>query len=177
MDKQAISQLLILNHKALISEIDELSDEDFVRKPGAKWTAGQQLEHIIKSVKRTDMAYGLPLFVLKMKFGLSNRPSRSYDELVKKYLMRLEKNKDYTMPKAFAPDEVPLKRKQKSLDKLQKLIKKLTGRVARISEEELDTYILPHPVLGKLTLREMLYFTAYHASHHERQVHENLKNY
>ena len=123
------------------------------------------------------MAYRLPYFVLKMKFGVSNRPSRSYDELVKKYLMRLEGKKDYIMPKAFAPDGIPLKSKQKSLDRLERLIKKLAGRIERISEDELDTYILPHPVLGKLTLREMLYFTAYHAAHHERQILDNLKKY
>jgi hypothetical protein len=29
---------------------------------------------------------------------------------------------------------------------------------------------LPHPLLGKLTLREMLYFTAYHADHHRHSI-------
>jgi hypothetical protein len=40
----------------------------------------------------------------------------------------------------------------------------------------LDLLILPHPLLGKLTLREMLYFTLYHVEHHEKQVLENLKS-
>ncbi|WP_350287698.1 hypothetical protein [uncultured Croceitalea sp.] len=43
------------------------------------------------------------------------------------------------------------------------------------SEIELDTFILPHPVMGDQTLREILYFTAYHVLHHDRQILENLK--
>ena len=32
--------------------------------------------------------------------------------------------------------------------------------------KDLDVYILPHPLLGKVTLREMLYFTIHHNEHH-----------
>jgi hypothetical protein len=34
------------------------------------------------------------------------------------------------------------------------------------SEEELDIYNCPHPVLGKTTIKEVLYFTIYHVQHH-----------
>lgn len=177
MDKQAISTQLMKNHKAFVATIEGLSDEDFLRKPGPKWTAGQQLEHIIKSVKPVDMAHGLPHFVLKMKFGLSNRPSKSYDDLVKKYRKALDDKSDYVVPKEFAPDEMPIKYKKRNLDRLLKLVTKLNGRINRITEAELDTYILPHPLMGKLTLREMLYFTIYHVQHHEKQIRENLEHY
>ena len=42
-----------------------------------------------------------------------------------------------------------------------------------IPEKELDQYMLPHPILGKVTYREMLYFTMYHVNHHYSLV----KNY
>ena len=32
--------------------------------------------------------------------------------------------------------------------------------------DDLDKYVLPHPLLGKVTLREMLYFTIHHNEHH-----------
>ncbi len=175
MDKQAIASQLIKNHEAFISKISQLSDEDFMKRPGKKWSAGQQLEHIIKSVQRTDMAYGLPLFVLKTKFGISEEPSMSYDNLVKKYLKVLDDNKDYVLPATFAPGEIPLKNRHKSLTKLQKLVIKLSGRIARFSEDELDTHMIPHPVMGKLSLREMLYFTIYHVEHHDKQILSNLE--
>ena len=49
-------------------------------------------------------------------------------------------------------------------------------RADSFSEKQLDTFILPHPLLGKLTLREMLYFTIYHAEHHKKQTLKNLEN-
>jgi len=33
-----------------------------------------------------------------------------------------------------------------------------------------DQYQLPHPVLGKLTIREMLFFTIYHNLRHASQA-------
>lgn len=176
MDKAQIGQELILYHGNFTATLQSLSQEDFQRKPKLKWTAGQQLEHIIKSVQPLDMALGLPLFVLKMKFGLANRPSKAYEALVSKYQKALEDNSDFKMPSEYAPSEIPWQKKEETLEKLDKLIHKLHGRLQKFSEEELDTYILPHPLMGKLTLREMLYFTIYHVQHHDRQIPVNLAN-
>ncbi|MCB9182399.1 MAG: DinB family protein [Flavobacteriales bacterium] len=46
----------------------------------------------------------------------------------------------------------------------------LCKRTSRWSESDLERYLLPHPLLGKLTLREMLYFTLYHVQHHQALV-------
>jgi hypothetical protein len=46
----------------------------------------------------------------------------------------------------------------------------LNKRLKKYSEASLDELILPHPLLGKLTLREMLYFTIYHAGHHHHLI-------
>ena len=35
-------------------------------------------------------------------------------------------------------------------------------------EKQLDHFLLPHPLLGKITLREMLFFSAYHIQHHTK---------
>lgn len=174
MDKEHLISLLVRNHDSFLEKINGLSDDDFVRQPGSKWSAGQQLEHITKSVKPVDMAFGLPMFVLKMKFGLANRPSKNYDDLVTKYLNSLQKNIEFRMPSEFAPGQIPVSGKEKAIEKLGELVHKLCGRLAKFSEEELDKYILPHPLMGKLTLREMLFFTAYHVQHHDRQILENL---
>ncbi|NNM18648.1 MAG: DinB family protein [Croceitalea sp.] len=174
MDKQSIAQLMHENHQKFISKLSALSDTDFEYKPAVKWTAGQQLEHIIKSVKPVVTAFSVPLFLLKMKFGLTNRPSKTYEELVEKYLGVLEKNKRYAIPKKFAPDYIGIHQRKKKLAYLNTLVLKLNRKANRLSEKDLDTYILPHPVMGKLTLREMLYFTAYHVQHHEVQIAQNL---
>ncbi|MFN2437645.1 MAG: hypothetical protein ABR503_00495 [Chitinophagaceae bacterium] len=45
----------------------------------------------------------------------------------------------------------------------------------KYSEEEIDRFVLPHPLLGKLTLREMMYFTIYHVEHHHKITIRNLE--
>ena len=42
----------------------------------------------------------------------------------------------------------------------------------KLSEKDLDKYILPHPLLGRMPLREMLFFTIYHTQHHTNSIKE-----
>jgi hypothetical protein len=53
-------------------------------------------------------------------------------------------------------------------------IKWLSEKLDKFTEEELDKYILPHPLLGKLTIREMMYFTIYHVLHHQMMTERDL---
>ncbi|HEY1013545.1 MAG TPA: DinB family protein, partial [Herpetosiphonaceae bacterium] len=46
----------------------------------------------------------------------------------------------------------------------------LAAAIAGWSESEADAHVLPHPVLGNLTIREMLRFAAYHNQHHVNDV-------
>ncbi len=175
MDKQHIITELIHHHDAFISKLKALSDSDFEENSKGKWTAGQQLDHVIKSVKLVDMAFGLPMFVLKMKFGTTNRPSKTYADIVKDYLKKLDDNKDHELADRFVPDQIPVKAKLKKLNYLEELVTKLTSRLSsRYTEEDLDNYVLQHPLLGKLTLREVLYFIIYHVQHHDKQILKNL---
>jgi hypothetical protein len=34
------------------------------------------------------------------------------------------------------------------------------------TEDDLDNYLVKHPLLGRITLRELCYFTIYHTQHH-----------
>jgi hypothetical protein len=47
-------------------------------------------------------------------------------------------------------------------------IEALCAAVERWPERALDRYRLPHPLMGKLTVREMLLFTLVHNIHHVR---------
>ena len=68
------------------------------------------------------------------------------------------------------PKKVDQNQGQKLKENLKNELVKLCLSIEKISEEDLDYYVLPHPLLGKLTLREMLYFTIYHVKHHEKQI-------
>jgi len=141
-----------------------LSKEEFEFAPPEKWNAGQQLDHLIRSIKPLNLAYALPSFVLKMKFGLANRPSKTYTGLVEKYESKLAEGGKASG--RFIPEPVPHEAKEKLCSLYKKEKEKLNSKVDRIEEATLDKYILPHPLLGKLTLREMLFFTIHHNRHH-----------
>lgn len=168
-----LQQKLRESHVHFIGTISRVSDADFTKSVNQKWTAGQQLDHIIKSVAPVNQAFALPAFVLKLLFGKTNRPSRTYDQLVEKYQAKLAAAGK--APGRFVPGSVNATQRAAFVRKLEKLVGSLSARTEGFSEEQLDLLILPHPLLGKLTLREMIYFTIYHAGHHEKQVVDNLK--
>ncbi len=141
-----------------------LNEEQFEATPEGKWSAGQNLDHLILSIGPLQLAYSLPKFILGIFFGKANRPSRPYEALVEKYKSRLASGGRASKP--FIPKKINFTQKEFLLEKYNKHKEKLIRKIARQNEEDLDRYILPHPLLGKLTLREMLFFTIHHNEHH-----------
>ncbi len=106
--------------------------------------------------------------------GKPNRMSRSYDELVNKYKLKLQQGGKAIgryIPKTVSPQngrEKLLRSYATSMDKLIHSIEK------NWEDRQLDQYIAPHPLLGKITLRELGYFTIYHTLHHLAIIKERL---
>jgi hypothetical protein len=173
MEREAIAKLLQQNYLQVISQIQQLNDQQLLHAPPEKWNAIQQLDHLIKSIAPVKMAFGIPRFILSWRFGVANRPSRTYDALVDRYHIKLQAggraSGNFVPPAAIDPSQ-----KEVLLGKLEKLSTQLASKTIRYNESALDKYILPHPLLGKITLREMLYFTAYHASHHGKSIQHGL---
>ena len=97
-------------------------------------------------------------------FGKTNRPSKTFDELVAKYKVKLAAGGRASRP--FIPPFISFEKKDELIKKYTLQKQKLIAKIERQSEKDLDVYILPHPLLGKVTLREMLYFTIHHNDHH-----------
>ena len=161
-------------HEGLINYLRSLDEQTYLFAQHGKWSAAEQLDHLLKSVSPVNLALSLPKFVLKWMFGKSNRPSRSYEELVEKYQGKLLAGGK--APKAFTPKKIPFAQRELSFNKLEKLALSVSRKANRYSEDELNTFILPHPLLGKLTLREMLYFTGYHCIHHHKLIDVAIAN-
>ena len=173
MNKYEISEQLASHHNQFIDLLRSLHEQDYIFAPHGKWNAAKQLDHIIKSVTPVNMALGIPKIFLKWKFGIANRPSKTYEELVAKYNVRLQEGGKASGQ--FIAEDSSFEQREAQLIQLNALIKKLNSKVLRYTEPNLDLYILPHPLLGKLTLREMLYFTSYHVAHHSQLVLDGLK--
>ena len=166
--EELINELKV-RHQKFVLYIQSMPSEKVIASRNRKWSAAQQVDHLIKSVSPVRLAFSLPTFLLRIRFGVANRPSRSYDELVSKYKAKLAaggKASSRFIPKK----EISISH---STQKLTRLIDSLCHHLNSYSETQLDQFILPHPLLGKLTLREMLYFTIYHVQHHLDQVKSN----
>jgi hypothetical protein len=63
-----------------------------------------------------------------------------------------------------------LNEKEYILSRLQTEQKKLQYKTKKISNKNLDTLILPHPLMGKMPIREIIMWTAHHVEHHTETV-------
>ena len=170
MSKAELQKNLISHCASFIATLKQLPKEELQFSRNGKWSPAKQLDHLVRSVAPVKLAFSLPTFLLRLYFGVANRPSRSYDELVAKYHAKLKAGGSAS-GRFVPPDKlVPIEARS---EKLSNLTQSLSDKIGSFTEEELDRYILPHPLLGTLTLREMVYFTIYHSQHHQKQVVEN----
>lgn len=150
--------------------------EKFFEQPVDKWSIAENIRHLVVSTNASTLAFRLPTIMLKFIAAKANRPSRSYDELVAKYKKKLSEG-----GKASGKF-IPAKFSSMSEEEKNKLLKKwrvATGKYLSSFDrnpigEILDRYAIPHPLLGKITLRELAYFTIYHTQHHLNIIQSRL---
>ena len=162
-------QLLTAEHE-FTRYCTTLTEQKFFYQPDGKWSPAQQVKHLIISANNTKLAFALPKFIVRWYAGKPNRPSRSYDELVAKYNLKLlqgGKASGRFIPKPISAGYG----KQKMIDQFKRSMDKLAQAISSKWEElQLDQYIAPHPLLGKITLRELGYFTIHHTYHHLESI-------
>jgi hypothetical protein len=147
-----------------------LSETELVHREGDAWTPAEHLAHLATSVSAVARGLGMPRLLLRLRFGRAWAPSRSYSELRRDYQERLAAGgrasgafvppREDPGPAEVAPLRAAL------LARWGRVNGRLRAALAPWSERQLDRIRLPHPLLGELTTREMLFFTLYHGRHH-----------
>ena len=151
--------------------MNSLTEGQFLFSHNEKWTAGQQFSHIYLTLIPFPKILPSKEFILE-KFGKINRPTWNYDTVIEKYLTTTLK-----APEQYLPEKVAVEEKETISKNLQNSLKNISKLLDQYSDEELDTFVLPHPLLGNLTIREMFYLMSYHATHHLKQTKLNLEYY
>lgn len=153
-----------------------INNDNFFRQPAEKWSVAQNVTHLITSAKMTSLAFRLPKFIVRFYSGKPNRKSRSYDDLVAKYKLKLDQG-GRASGRFVAKPVTADTGKEKILASFTKAMERLQFAIdKKWDDPELDQYLAPHPLLGKLTLRELCFFTIYHTEHHLKIIQERLKN-
>lgn len=148
------------------------SDDEFFRPLGTGWSPAQNVAHLVKSTDPVSLALRLPSRVLRLLFGRPAAAARNYGQIRQTYqgILAAGGGAGSFTPAPFAATAATPARRAKLMTAARRSADRFAARVLAYTDVDLDRYRLPHPLIGKLTLREMLLFTVYHHGHHLGKV-------
>ena len=161
--------------------IHDLTLDDYYSRYDKQWSAADTVQHLVKSVKPVTVTLRWPKLVLAMRYGRIDRPSRRYDQIADRYIKTLAKGD--MPPDKHAPvlyeipytEEEAEKFQKQDLKNWRKATNGFQRTVARWYDFQMDRYQLPHPVLDKVTVREMLMFTIFHTKYHTDSIVKRIR--
>ena len=155
-----------------------LRADEFVLRSGAAWTPAEHLEHLDIAVSAVARGFAMAPWLLRLRFGRPRRASRSYEALRDDYLARLAQGARasgrFVPGRAGAMDDDPIVRRTRLLSRWYHVNEKLRSALEEWTEPNLDRIQLPHPILGRITAREMVLFVIYHNHHHIAAVRRRI---
>jgi hypothetical protein len=164
MNKTILIQSLDDSAAQFIELVKGLNKDEFEVNINNKWSAGQDLVHLIKVLQIVNIGFTLPKPILRLLFGINKKESRSFENLRQLYKNALEGGAK--APTIYIPKPVSHTEKDSLIQKYAILNKSFIDKLNNHTSFELDIYRLPHPILGKISLRELASFTSFHTSHH-----------
>ncbi|AEI51862.1 DinB family protein [Runella slithyformis] len=164
MNKSALIDFLTegVNEIAVLSQYT--AAERFYYKPAEQvWSAAENVQHLMQSVQPLNRLLGRPKSYFIEKWGTPTQASRPYEAVVEAYHAALGGGRAATG--AFVPLS-PNAELSLLTEEFKQDYAALMEHVGQWEEKALDEHVIPHPLMGPLTVREMLLFTAYHLRHH-----------
>jgi len=144
--------------------LDAKNNDALKKQVNNKWSISQNIDHLSISNAITLTGLVMPNMILKAMYKPANRQKWNFDEVVWQYQMRL--NNGAKAPVLFTPKN-PLFFPKSIIKSAWNLSSnRLLKAVDKLKENDLDTHFVSHPLLGSLSLRELLFFTIYHHQHH-----------
>lgn len=161
-----ISAALSAEFTAVHDYFAAIAPKKFFAAPVNVWTPADNLDHLIRSC--SPVAFGLkaPKTALRLRFGKPKHQSRTLPKVRSDYV-------DGALAsggQASGPYLPKYSSKNKLLKKWSNLAQPFQAGLARWSDAQLDQYQAVHPLLGAMTVRELLFFTLYHNMHHVNDV-------
>ena len=166
-EASAVAAAIVAETESIAATLASVKDP-FERRVPDKWSPAEQVEHLRLSVRPLSLSFLVPSLVLRV-FGSARGPGRTYDEVVADYRERLARGAKASGP--FIPRRLT---RGADLDRLVTGFREAQAGYARklaaAAGPSLDSTLLPHPILGRLSKREMAFFTLYHLGHHHTLI-------
>lgn len=155
------------------SYYNSLPPELFFHDGLGGWSPAQNLSHITFIANLAVYLLKLPRFIFFV-FGKQNH-QRDFKTLLADYIG--SKTPIYIGPLEPASIQPPPNAKQLIHEMVSDWVKvsmELASQLDTIPENDFDQYSLPHPSMGMLSYREMMYVFIIHPIHHTYKVEQKL---
>lgn len=154
-------------HESAVEYWSDFETPEFFAPIGSHWSPSEHVRHLTRAMTPLLPALRMPRSALRLLFGAVATPSRSYDAIEAAYAQALAAGgtagRYAPSPERSTPDSM---RRDAIMDAHSETLRGMTQALERWTEAQIDAYRLPHPLLGKLTVREMMLFTLIHNQHH-----------
>lgn len=173
--EQIISELHAVREESA-AYWQSLPTDRFLSSIGEAWSPAENVRHLTKSMRALTVGLRLPRWVLALRFGSAKTPSRSFDTLHDTYHTRLAlgASAGRFAPSARRASANTEAQRREIMAQHTQALGAFCDAAAPWPEAALDRRVLPHPLLGRLTVREMLLFTLIHNRHHLTLVQSKL---
>ncbi|GAB3560561.1 DinB family protein [Spirosoma fluminis] len=159
-----IQDQLITDCQAFLTVANQFADEQFKARPDGKWSVADTMQHLYLSARPVARLMAGPREIL-LQWGEARQASRPYDVIAETYRQVLATG--VKAPESMSPRPEDMADSRTVItERFQQIYEALVEAAHTWTDEELDRYVMPHPALGKLTVREMLDFTSIHTQHH-----------
>lgn len=151
-------------------------DVGFTTRPSENtWSPAEEFSHTLRSAAAlTSALKGGPQPLRSLP-----RPKRepiTYAGVAEWYTRELEGLKKRNPPNPFGPREIKETDASAMRDHWNATQQKFESRLGLFEEADLNSSYIPHPLLGAMYLREMLYFTILHSMHHLRSIERKMQS-
>ena len=179
-DRETLLQAIVATERDVATFFESLTPEEWFFRVGSAWTPAEHLDHINIAVSAVARGFGMSRLILRLRFGRARRSSRSYDSLRDDYRGRLAAGAGASgrfIPTVNRGIEENAARPEQLLARWHRVNERLRTALRDWPEQDLDRIQMPHPILGRITAREMAFFTVYHGGHHVAAARSRLPRF
>lgn len=160
----------------VISFYKSIPTETFFEKPKSGWSPAENIRHLTSSVLPVAIFLKKEFITLLNFFGKPEH-KRTFKEIVNTYLHKIGSGAGSGVFTPFSLSFIRTPEWQElECNTLSELLNQLGQNISNWTELEIDSTAIIHPILGLISVREMLYFTYYHLYHHSCKVELRLNH-
>lgn len=162
-------------HQFVRQTLVNMPEEKLFAGTAESWSPADYLKHLIIANKPFAKGLLMPRDQMEGMFGKGEGASMTYEALVAIYQGMIDEGLRAEIAPSITP--VSYRMPEGVTDVKTYLIETWDDANGRIetalegwSEADLDVYKIPHPAIGVITVREMLYFTIHHNGLHGNDI-------